>query len=487
MKKKIFIISTILILIAGIGFIINSKKSKKAEVKEVIVKKVQYGTFVNGIDEEGEVQVKDEKDIFVSKSQRIVDVLAEVGDEVKKGDVLITFDPDERESIEREIKAKKLEIEKEKINIKGYSLKISSLSPVTKEKEKEKLKSDSKRYEERLKVLIAEKGTLERELKSKKREYETKQKLFDAKAISQSELDDSENSYKSIENELEKKLSSITEAKIDIDENKRDIALKESELQDAKESYNKAVITQQNNIALSKNSIASKELEIETLKKELEKTVKNVVSPVDGTVITVKAEPNFRVNLEQSLMTIADLDSQIIKAKVLSSNVKDVKIGQKVIIKSENIKRKRGIEGTVSKISTIATTDEGNGYSDVIVEVEIEFDAKKSGLKPGYKVNCEIIAGEKENAVYISQFAIQTEKRKKYVMILDKNGTAKKVEVETGLENNSDIEVKNLPRDAQIIMNSKDLKDGEKVKVVDKITGNVKLRNNNQNRPQNDR
>ena len=105
----------------------------------VIVKKVQYGTFVNGIDEEGEVQVKDEKEIFVSKSQRIVDVLAEVGDEVKKGEILITFYPDERESIEREIKAKKLEIEKEKINIKGYSLKVSSLSPVTKEKEKEKL------------------------------------------------------------------------------------------------------------------------------------------------------------------------------------------------------------------------------------------------------------------------------------------------------------------------------------------------------------
>ena len=41
--------------------------------------------------------------------------------------------------------------------------------------------------------------------------------------------------------------------------------------------------------------------------------------------------------------------------------------------------------------------DEGNGYSDIVVEIEIEFDAKKSGLKPGYKVNCEIIVNEKPN------------------------------------------------------------------------------------------
>lgn len=54
------------------------------------------------------------------------------------------------------------------------------------------------------------------------------------------------------------------------------------------------------------------------------------------------------------------------------------------------------------------------------------------------------------------------------------------------MENNSDIEVKNIPKESKIIMNSKDLKDGEKVKVVDKIIGNVKLKNNSQNRTQND-
>lgn len=55
-------------------------------------------------------------------------------------------------------------------------------------------------------------------------------------------------------------------------------------------------------------------------------------------------------------------------------------------------------------------------------------------------------------------------------MVLTKEGTAKEVYVETGMENDTDIEIKNIPQNAEIIMNSREkLKDGDKVKKVDKI------------------
>jgi multidrug efflux pump subunit AcrA (membrane-fusion protein) len=127
MKKKIILILAVLIVIAGAFFIINSKKSKKTEAREVIVKNMEIGTFIDSIDIEGNIEIKNQKDIYISKSQRVVDVLVEEGDEVKKGAILITFDPDERAAIERDIKSKEIEIEKEKINIKSYSLKISNL------------------------------------------------------------------------------------------------------------------------------------------------------------------------------------------------------------------------------------------------------------------------------------------------------------------------------------------------------------------------
>ena len=61
-------------------------------------------------------------------------------------------------------------------------------------------------------------------------------------------------------------------------------------------------------------------------------------------------------------------------------------------------------------------------------------------------------------------------------MIIENSQTAKKLYVETGIENDKDIEIKNVSKDIKVIMNSKDLKDGEKVKVVDKIKGDVKLK-----------
>lgn len=73
-------------------------------------------------------------------------------------------------------------------------------------------------------------------------------------------------------------------------------------------------------------------------------------------------------------MTIADIESQIIKAKVLSSEIGKVKLGQKVLITSDSAQGRD--RWKISKISTIATEDQGNGYSDVVVNVEIEFDAK---------------------------------------------------------------------------------------------------------------
>ena len=61
-------------------------------------------------------------------------------------------------------------------------------------------------------------------------------------------------------------------------------------------------------------------------------------------------------------------------------------------------------------------------------------------------------------------------------MVLEKNQTAKKLYVETGIENDKNIEIVNVSKDIKVIMNSKELKEGDKVKVVDKIKGDVKLK-----------
>lgn len=479
MKKAVGAVLLLLVVAAGVFML--TKKEKKSELKEVIVKKVTTDRFIESIKVEGDIEIKDEKEIFLSKNQRVENVFVEEGDEVKKGEILISFDPDERESIIRNIKMKELEIEREKLKQKEYKFETSGINVESAKKEIEKLEGNRNILSQKVKTAEMEKKNLEFNLETREKELEVKRKIYEAGGISFTELKDFENSVNELKKDVAAKENSIEEAKYNQAENQRELELKKSQYADEKKKYGENSIVRENSIAISQNNLKKMVIELEELKTELSKTYKDIKSPVDGTVITVKAEPNFRVNVEQSLMTIADIGSQIIKAKVLSSDIGKVKLGQKVLISSDSAQNGREIEGKISKISTIATEDQGNGYSDVVVNVEIEFDAKKSGMRPGYKVNCEIVVDEKPDVTYISQFAVQRENGKKYVMIYTKEGSAKKVYIETGMENDTDVEVLNLPKTTEVIMNSRDIKDGDKVKKVDKIKGNVKLKENKRN------
>ena len=68
MKKKILIIIVIIAVVAGGVLFINLKKGKQTEVKEVIAKKAEVGTFTNSVDVEGDIEIKNQKEIYVSKS-----------------------------------------------------------------------------------------------------------------------------------------------------------------------------------------------------------------------------------------------------------------------------------------------------------------------------------------------------------------------------------------------------------------------------------
>ena len=476
--KKIIIIATIVIIGLTAAAIFSLKKENTKATTEVIVKKAEFSKFVESIKAEGTVEIKNDKEIFLAKNQRVETVPVEVGDEVKKGQVLITFDPDERETIIRNIKKKEISIEQEKIKLKGYQFDVSKVDVESSEREYKKAKEKQEILTSLVKVAESEKKTLELNLDTREKELIVKKKVYDVGGISFTDLKDFETTVNSLKNDIAKKNSEIEEAKLNEKQNIRDIELKKSQYENAETRYNESDTLKVNNILTSKNNIKTMELELEDLKNDLSKTYREIKSPVNGTITEVKAEPNFRVNVEQSLMTIADMGSQIIKAKVLSSDIGKVKLGEKVLITSDSMEKGKKIDGKVSKIASIATTDEGSGYSDVIVEVEIEFNPKDSGIKPGYRVNCEIITGEKENTMSVNSMAILREKGKRYVMIALKNGKNKnekavKKKVETGLENGTIVEVKGIEKDVDIIQNPRGLKDGDSIKIVDKIVTEV--------------
>lgn len=474
MGKKIFVIVMILSLIGGGYYFYDKNNNKKIEIKEVVVETAKIGNIESSIKTEGTVEIKNEIDIYVSRTQRINKVLVEEGDEVKKGDVLITFDLQEINDIKRKIKKAKIEIENEKLNLKENEFLISDIEIKNKLREIESAEREIEKYEGNKKILEMELSKAELEYKNKLYDYEVKKQIFDIEAISITEMNSSEEAKKTAEKELENKKWEIEKNRIDISEKNKQLELYKKQYAEIKRNNEDSNISRANSILKSKNKIKLLEIDIDMLEEDLKNTFEQVISPVDGTVIEVNAENNFRVNLEKSLMKIADINSQLIKADISSYEIKNVKLGQKVTITSEALDKNSKIKGEIKKISSIAKSETGSGYKDIVVGVEIEYNAKNSGLIPGYEVDIQIITDKKENIISIPSFAIIEEKGKSYVMIVDNEEKVIKKEVKTGLTNDTKTEITGLNEGERVIINTNGIIEGEKIKVVDRITSKVK-------------
>ena len=221
----------------------------------------------------------------------------------------------------------------------------------------------------------------------------------------------------------------------------------------------------------TKNSIRDLELDIEKSKliieeyeEELSKMVSVIKSPFDGTIMTMNAEENYRVNLEKSLFEIADLSSVIVKIYVPEYDINKIKLGQKVEVKPAMYGDEKTFIGEINKISTLATdSDQYKNANSAYVEVEVKLKNKENGLKPGFRVTTEVLIFQKKDILLIPRVSINNENGKNYTYIVKNGNEVKKVEVTLGVENSESFEIlKGLNEgDNFIKINDNSLSDGD--------------------------
>jgi len=472
--KKIVGIITLIIILMGIGMVFYYKQgNKEAEIVEVVIKNPRTGSISESVETAGEVKIKNEEAIYISKNQRVTKVYVDEGDEVKKGDILISFDPDEKKEIERNIEKKNIEIKNYQMDLEEKRFKVSDINILSKKRELEKIDIQMYRTKDDMKIANIELENIKIELENAKKDFKVKEKLFKIEGISIEEYNSIQEKKLNLEKELESKISQIESFKVDLEEDEKNKELIVKEYDDLKNKYEESLVQQKNNIEKMNNNIKVLKLEIESLEKDLNDTFENIKSTVDGTVISVNAEENFKVNTENSLMTIADINSQYISAEITAEEIKDIKVNQFVKITSDTLGDDDYYKGKVTKIDSIATTESGSGYTDVVVGIEVEFNEEKSLLKPGYEVNLEIISKEKEQVMIIPKFAVISSEKSSYVMLLGEGNIVSKKEIKIGISTDIKVEVLNLNKEDKIIMNSTKLKEGQIVKLVDKIVSDV--------------
>ena len=191
-----------------------------------------------------------------------------------------------------------------------------------------------------------------------------------------------------------------------------------------------------------------------------------ITSPLEGTVVKLPVKEGQYVMVSEKLAEVASLNQMEIKAEILSDDMADIKIGQKVNI-SAPILKDAILAGELINIYPQAE-EKLSALGIVQHRVPVIITLPESDiLKIGYEVKIAIETLTKNNLIVIPREAIiYKDNDLKQVMLVDEKNRVSYVDIVTGLADRVNIEViSGLVEGQKIVLDaSNPMKEGEKVK-----------------------
>jgi HlyD family secretion protein len=248
----------------------------------------------------------------------------------------------------------------------------------------------------------------------------------------------------------------------------------------------------------------------------------SVVAPMDGIVSKLSVKRGERVvgtvqMQGTEMLRIADLSKMEVRVNVNENDIVRVHIGDSAIVEVDAYvntgKKFKGI------VTHIANTAREKVSADAITEFEVRIlllnesysdlvaEGKKYPFRPGMTASVEIITNRKENVLAVPLAAVTTRSEEKtagttqppatptsssqpsrkdenkVVVFVNDNGTARMVEVKTGVSDYDFIEILSGITDSTEVVTgpflvvSKRLKDGDKIRKAVKKTKNKDVEN----------
>lgn len=408
-KKKIFWVAAI-VTFGIVSGLIYMKMDTGQEVETVVVEKGDIKQYIEDI---AVVQTNKKQTVYIEGSGRIDNIKVNVGDSVKKGDVLLTMD---KEDLELKLKDAELKIQSAKAQLAS---------------------TDGSNYANKIEIAQAAVDTAKVTFDSAKRNLDNQKTLYDANAISQQELKNSEDSYKSAEIALKSVNSGLKDAK------------------DGAPDYMK-----KGYIAVVEQAVIYRD----SIMREIEK--QQVLATIDGSVIEKLVEENSIGAPKAAAFLIGDVKSLELEVNILSDDIYNVHIGNEVEVSGKSIGDSK-LKGKVIKISPEAkniTSSLGVNQKRVAVTIEITDDVGE--LKPGYDLDIKIITKMNSDTLVIPDTAVFDYKGNSCVFVVE-NGKTVLRQIRKGIESDKTIEVlEGLEEGEKIILKpDNNMKEGIKIKI----------------------
>ena len=375
-----------------------------------------------------------------------------VGDTVKKGDVLVSFDESDLEDALAEAQESLADAESEvSRSVSSAQKKVTDATESYNDEveRQEKNVTDAKEKKAEAKKELA---ALEKKSKGQTDASE-KQKIEEQLAKAQEALEQAENAY---ENAVAEKKSSEKQSA--------------SNIENAKENLEQAQTNGNRSIKEAKKQVTQAE-------KSLEKCA--VTAPMSGTVTAVNVEAGD-VYAGGTMVQIEDTENLVVSTSIDEYDIGGVAVGQRVVILTEATDEEE-LEGEITFVSpTMASTqnqnagEQGMSGSDGY-EVTIALNKGDERLRPGMTAKCSIIEESVSDVFTVPYDAVhERSDGTKFIYVLDGEVNMKNPSSERKTEdkNGSSMpEQKEIPvtvgmeSDYYVEISGDDLKEGMRVVV----------------------
>lgn len=383
--KKVYMFLIGFIIIGVISFsLLKDTEKKNKDNQDVLT--------ISGVLETNEI------DVNVKVGGKLLEIMVEEGDNVKKGDIIATV---EAENIEA-----KLEQAKALLGIAATRVEQSKIAyAAQKEQSESQIQQATGAYSSaKAQLTKAKKGARPQQLEQAKElvvqakeayeytkvTYDRLKKLYDEGVIPQQKIDGAK-----AELEVSKAKYNTAQQQYDLVKEgvqKEDISSAEGLVMQAEAMVNLANVTKLQVSAKEQDMIAAKEQLIqaqagvnEVMSYLNDSTIK---APVDGTITVKNADNGELVSTGMPVVSISNLKDVWANIKIKESAIANIKIGDTidVIIPGDNNKVYKGKVTSISSKASYATeraTQDKNEKDVVAFTVKIKLDNADLRLKPG--------------------------------------------------------------------------------------------------------
>ena len=218
---------------------------------------------------------------------------------------------------------------------------------------------------------------------------------------------------------------------IRLETNQLNLELTESELRKQESLYEKGGVTLKE-LKTAGINYENAKTTVETSKLQFDKT--RVIAPIDGVIVDLPYyTQSTQVETGSTIVKIMDYQVMYMDVQLPEKYIAAIKPGQLVKLTNYTIPEDT-IVGSITQVSPAINADTRTFKGNISI------NNPKYLLRPGMFVKADIVTDNRTSVIVIPKSIILSRQRGKTVFIVDR-GVAEERIIETGLENNNNVEV----------------------------------------------